>query len=294
MSTIIGNPIYSNAGGGGGGSTTLDQFSYTGSFQWKDEDHTVLALMSSGVLSFPGNITLQVFLVGGGGGGATGYYCGGGGGGYTQTSQILVEGGIEYPVVIGTGGAAGTAGGNTQAFGLSVNGGQPGVAYRSYVAPTGGAGGSGAGGGGGHEFRTTDPNLYGGTGGSDGSNGSAGANWGNAGVAIGGAGQGTTTRAFGEPEGELYAGGGGGGSGAASLEDSHENDYSIYNYPGEGGAGGGGKGGYSTGRTDTGLTNYPAQAGAAGYGGGGGGGYAVIQTGGAGGSGVVLIRAAKA
>lgn len=69
----------------------------------------------------------------------------------------------------------------------------------------GASGGSGGGGAGQYS-------IYAGNGGSDGSKGEDARKVGTAigAVQTGGAGQGTTTRAFGEPNGTLYAGGGGG------------------------------------------------------------------------------------
>ena len=199
----------------------------------------------------PSSIEIDVFCVGGGGGARTS----GGGGGYTKTEKnIVISSGTPYEITIGSGGA-GTAsglsspkaGGNTTAFGYTANGGQPGH-------PNGGNGGSGGGGAG-------YMNKYiGGAGGSDGSNGATGSYQ-------GGAGQGTTTREFGESEGVLYSGGGGG------AEDS-------LSRCGKGGDGGGGdakpRGGENA--------NF--------YGGGGGGSY-VTSYGGSGYRGIAIIRNAR-
>lgn len=150
---------------------------------------------------------IDVFCVGGGSGGGRndGNTFGNGGcGGYTATEfAVDVGAGESYSIVIGSGGASNSSGGNTTAFGVSALGG---------TFAKGGSGGGASG-----EFA--------GTGGSDGKNGNTAS-----GVLVKspGLGQGTTTREFGEPTGKLYAGGGGGGS---------QSDFTA------GGDGGGGFGG---------------------------------------------------
>lgn len=284
---ILGNPLLFSSMNQSDEKVTLDKFSYTGSFQWKDEDHTVLALLSSGVLSFPGDITLQVFLVGGGGGGGAGSNGGGGGGGgggYTQTSQITLHANEEYTIGVGAGGLptpwsappapSPTSGGQTTAFDLTANGGGGGFSPLRGVTANGGAGGSG-GGGGGDDLLSSQ-----GRPGAGSSNGGAGAS-GTSGP--GGAGQGTTTRAFGDPDGELYAGGGGGGGGAFEDNDG----FMVYAIGASGGAGGGGTGGCGRGPISP-------TSGTVSYGGGGGGGGGVKSmgqnAGASGGSGVILLR----
>lgn len=268
---IIGNPIYSNAGEGGG-TPAISTFTYTGTWAWKDEDQTVLALLSSGVLTFEKDFTADVFLVGGGGGGT----------GSAQTSDNGSATSFSVPGLDA----------------LSVNGGIGGVSTSGGRRGQGGAGGSGGSG----ACSTGAGNV----GGSDGGNGITGTYNG----ASGGAGQGTTTRAFGDPDGELYAGGG--GSCGGNME-----------FGGAGGAGGGGKGADGTQSGATYGENGQANTGGGGGGGtspgnwwagGGGGGYtgtyrisipanqgitATIGAGGQpwagrglGGSGVILIRAA--
>ena len=141
---------------------------------------------------------IDVFLVGGGGSGSgymypTGGGCGGGGG-FTHTElAVAIEKNNSYFIDIGEGGGVsaiighGNNGETTYAFGYSASGGCSGELTK------GGAGGSGGGGG----------LLTGGAGGYNGSDGFEG-NY------EGGTGQGTTTTAFGEEDGELFAGGGGG------------------------------------------------------------------------------------
>lgn len=166
------------------GSHTLTK---EGTYNWK------LTLKTSGMLKFTrlgtGAGSVQVFCVGGGGGDGNVNYPGpqcGGGGGYTKTVACAPQINTSYQVIIGGGGGRGAAGGATSVFGVSSAGGNPG---------NGGDGGAGGSGGGGY-LRNGGSN-----GGSGGTNGDH----------IGGAGQGYSTRAFGEGSGELYSPGGGGG-----------------------------------------------------------------------------------
>ena len=224
-----------------------------------------------------GFTSADIFCVGGGGGGGNGYRFtkeayqqagGGGGGGYTATVyNIGVAAGQVLNCVVGAGGApngtlsgAGGTGGTTSvsrsgAVLCTANGGYGGSNANS---GSGGSGGS-AGGSGGYNDLDTKPVIRAGENGfSDGSG------WSNR------PGQGRTTRAFGEAGNTLYAGGGGGGG-------------VTHGGPGAGGAGGGGSGSYDTGN--------PGAANTGGGGGGGGGDlYGTTEWGGAGGSGVILIR----
>lgn len=196
------------------------------------------------------DLIVDVFAVGGGGGGGGSRH--GGGGGYTTTERVvsITENNI-YSITIGSGGTAGGGrGGTTSAFGVSVEGG--------YGGSSGGDGGSG----GGNELAN---------GGSDGGSGGSS----QIGVA-GGAGQGITTREFGEESGDLYAGGGGGGPYIIAANGQ----------AGKGGAGGAGGGG-------SGSSEYDGVAGSGGVNTGGGGGATYIGTNGAGGSGIVVIRNAR-
>ena len=257
---------------------------------------------SSTTVSVPTGYTLaDIFCVGGGGGGSAGrgprYDCyagGGGGSGRTATAKnIAVSAGQTLDVVIGAGGERVTSlndgdGGNTSvsrsgAVLCTAAGGTGGDGTTNLTTRGGGSGGSGGGAGG---ERETNPSWR--EGGNGGSDGSDGGDNGAGGVGRGGGrGQGTTTRAFGESGGTLYAGGGGGGGGGQSSGSS------VFQPGGAGGAGGGGKGGEGR------RHNPDAEDGANGTantGGGGGGGGAsssdssYVGTGGTGGSGLVLIR----
>ena len=222
-------------------------------------------------------VNYLVIAGGGGGGGArSGTYeaAGGGAGGYLSGNLTLV-GGTTYPIVVGAGGgggnqSGGTAGANTTAFSLLAYGGGFGSGQTS-----GGPGGSGGGAYGdlggtagkgvypGSTFVNADRQGYdggqgGGAGGVPGGGGGAGGVGGNAANSgIGGIGLQWLNGLF-------YAGGGGGTYGNAF----------------HGGGPGGGIAPTGTGR-----------AGNVNTGGGGGAGYSVGSTlGGAGGSGVVIIR----
>ena len=247
------------------------------------------------IMSYPDVNYIDVFVVGGGGGGGgsgvnddNSWYiigAGGGGGGYTKTCRysnelntelITINKNTNYNIVIGAGGIAGQCrpnqttipllpggdGGTSSGFECSAAGGKGGP---TNYYKNGSPGGSGGGGGGIH--------YAGGTGGSDGSAGAAaGGDYGvSVGNGAGGAGQGSTTREFGESTGDLYAGGGGGGSGGNNGNG------------GAGGAGGGGSGGNSGGGGTAGTKNT-------GGGGGGSGNSCSVVSSNAGGSGIVIIR----
>ena len=232
-----------------------DSFTYTGDYLVIDEGNGDwrVKFLTSGTFTAVSDLLIDVFAVGGGGGGgfnSSNKVGSGGGGGYTKTvNSLVLNANTEYPIIIGDGGAtvsngSGSDGGDTSAFSVIANGGKGGANSTSGggSALFGKAGDGGSGGAG-----TSTKTPYYGNGGSDGSNGGGNTN-------SCGTGQGTTTREFEEPTGDLYAGGGG----------------SFYNNNiiGLGGDGGGGNGKIN------GTTNS----------GGGGGGHAN------GGSGIVIIR----
>ena len=200
------------------------KFTYTGTYEYIDDGggNWRIKFLSSGTFTPLKDMTVDAFLVGGGGSGAIGLSSGissGGGGGYTETfKKIELTANTEYYIEIGAGGylnvtsgmnAAGVAGGTTKAFGKSVPGGNGGG--NSGNLKYGGDGGSGGG----------APTGAGGVNGSDGTGATAGA------------GQGKTTREFGEESGELYSSGGNGDK--ANPSDGNPNT----------GDGGGGKHYYS-------------------------------------------------
>lgn len=256
----------------GGGVFGEDAFSYTGEclFFAEDNGNWRLKLLTSGVLTLLRKTKVDIFAVGGGGGGGNGndgsYGGQGGGGGYTATvkAQSLAKN-VSYTVTIGAGGAAHTPGG-ASSFGELC------TAQGGWYGANGGDGGGYGGSGGGVPGSTANTwaKRAGGAGGSDGSDGLTT----NEIYTAVGKGQGTTTRAFGDADGELYAGGGGGGGtwGAKSSGPG-----------GAGGAGGGGNGNKFR------MDGLPGETNTGG-GGGGGGGH---NAGGAGGSGIVILRSAR-
>lgn len=194
-----------SAGGkaSGGGSYAISAPIMGVDFTWDGGDNTCqvidegsgdwqMRFLSSGNLKFLSNRLIDEFLVGGGGaGGSAGYQQAyGGGGGYTKTvkSVVLVANTV-YPIVVGAGGTTHTAqGGTSSAFGASAAGGFGGG--HSATPSMGGSGGARA------SLSGSSEVYY--AGGTDGGNGNN----------SGGVGQGTTTRAFGESTGALYAKGG--------------------------------------------------------------------------------------
>lgn len=268
MSTIYGSPVCV------GGKPKM-KFTYTGDYVVRKDG--VVELLTSGTIVFLEPKVIDLFMVGGGAGGrdfggssAGATACGGGGGGYTRTvRRINVSAQTPIQVAIGAGGLAGKNGSST-GFGTeySVGGGK--VSTANFLQA--GAGGSGGGGG---VISNTD---YG-AGGYDGNNGENGYG---ASAAIGGIGQGFTTKEFAETTGKLYAGGGGGGRYIAG------GTFVIS----PGGAGGGGSGACGHG-SDV----QAAAAGVANTGGGGGGAAAsyngIIGNAGSGGSGIVCFREAQ-
>lgn len=249
--------------------STLPTYSYNGTASVSYEDSNKInwkmKLLSGGTLIFDRDVTVDVFMVGGGGAGGCGWYssaysAGGGGSGKSNTQKrISLTAGKQYPIVVGAGGSGmtgdyGSSGGQSSALGFSADGGTGGhVAGENAAGGTGGAAG-GAGGAG---------------------NGRAG---------------GAGCYEFNDTSLTQYAGGGGSGGGNGC----------IY---GAGGAGGGGNGGSSyfyirdhggNGSGTAGKTNTGSGGGGAGaQQGGNSDGGGVEYTGGAGGSGIVIIRNAR-
>lgn len=270
----------------------LPKFTYTGaSVTTTDANGWMILLKTSGTLTFGTKLPkgIDVFLVGGGQGGTNnhGFRGGhGGGSGYTTTGKgYKAKKGTGYSIVIGAGSAGGAAapdhwnwpaaGGTSSAFGYSAAGG--GAAY--------GQGGSGG----------ANPPYDWGGGAQNGTKG--GSNGGNGGTPYGEAptdaerGQGSTTRAFGDSTGWLFAAGGGsgplfGGNGGAGGDGEYISLLGINTKGGDGGVGG--------------ADNRDGGSAAAnsGSGGGGAGGVhlnsgGVDRKGGNGGSGIVIIRNAR-
>lgn len=239
---------------------------YTGAHAiFGTEKQGYMELYSSGTLTPQSNLTAEVFLVGGGGSG--GYAntanngMGGGGGGYTMLrTGYALQKGVNVSATIGAGGARATTttsndGGTTAFGGLSVLGG------KGASSVNGGNGGSGGGCG---SYVTSSPYVVPANGGSNGSDGATSTN---PNLAISGTGSKVSTTF----NGRTYAGGGGGGG--------------AYDYKSGGlGMNGGGNGGYYGNQGVDAIVNT----------GSGGGGCAakcsVSPYGGAGGSGIVIIR----
>lgn len=220
-------------------------------------------------VSVPAGVTaIDVFLVGGGGGSGQDYTDGysGAGGGYTQTyKSIPTSPGTQWNVLVGAGGD--NSNGATSSF--SNGGGNYTASGGNRSGQYGANGGSGGGGAGQYS-------IYAGNGGSDGSKGEDARKVGTATGVIktGGAGQGTTTRAFGEPNGTLYAGGGGGSWSPSGHTGA----------VGQGGAGGGGRGRNNDNSGNIDGTNGTPNTG------GGSGGFSGAKVNGQGGSGIVIVR----
>lgn len=238
----------------------IPAFTYTGQYKIVDDSGNEITsttsnnwnirLLTSGTLTFTdlrGTTSIDIFMVGGGGGSSSrtesGDYgtihTGGAGGGYTKTQKgVAVSANAGIAVSIGAGGTGGwnpTAGGTTSVTvsgsTYSARGGNTGnKGYYDTVSHAGSGGSGGSGGGGG-----SIGGWAGGTGGSNGGNGSSGkASPQEAGS--GAAGQGTTTRAFGESSGELFAYGGSGGGGSVPVVGT------LAANTGHGGQGSGGSG----------------------------------------------------
>lgn len=277
---------------------------------------------ASGTFTPTQSLTADVLVIAGGGAGATRYGGGGGAGGlcYKSSSSLTAT---AYTITVGAGGSGvsiytipSNSGSNSSISGsgfstITANGGGYGGAASNDGTGNPASGGSGGGGGGYFAINTTgassnqtgsggstgygnsggngtaNESISGGGGGAGavGQNGSGSQGGGNAKSGNGGAGLSSSTLAaltnFGSTTGTgvnvsgvyYYAGGGGGGgrSDAASTT------------PGTGGLGGGGAGSIDYVAGGNGLTNT-----------GGGGGGAWNGTTGSGGSGLVIIRYAKA
>ena len=236
----------------------------------------------------PNTVVEYLVVAGGGAGGndrAMGYAGGGGGAGgfLTATSFSVLP--TSYTVTVGAGGAVGPSatvgspGGNSVFGTITATGGGVGARGHNIAGGPGGSGGGGSGGssGGAGGTSTASPNQ--------GNNGGAGRpTWfGGGGGGAGAVGEGnadkTNTGGVGlassiTGSSVYYAGGGGAGTQTNSADPNNA-----------GGNGGGGTGGSRS-------EDIAATAGGVNLGGGGGGGEynASVDTGGAGGSGIVIIK----
>ena len=232
---------------------------------------------------------VEVLVVGGGGGGGSHHGGGGGGGGVGYNNRYTVTPGSAISVTVGNGGSGGPSGAPSGDF----RGGAGGNSIFGNMTAIGGGGGgnypnSGGSGGSGGGACNWSVNASGGSGTSG--QGFAGANGSNLNN-YGGGGGGAS-----EPGGKGFARGDGGdglpfsiagtltyygGGGGAGYYPG----YTFDGYRGRGGLGGGGYGG--DGPHNGGTT---PKAGTPNTGGGGGGVADLYKTGGAGGSGVVIVR----
>lgn len=240
-----------------------------------DETAGRIELYESGELTLsPG--TYDFFLVGGGSGSSYDFNdynnsssstgTSGGGAGYTLTIKDHVVT-SSYPISVIVGGPSVSSAKLPEGSELprTTFAGNPtsiGLADKTYVAEGGKVTRNGQG-----TNRMANLGYDGGSGGSSKNAGAGGSDGGNGSGSTGGLGQGTTTRAFGDPDGTLYAGGGGG-------------------FQTLGGPGGGGNGATTT-------TESAGTPGTPNTGGGAGGSYrrfggmAAVA---AGGSGIVIVR----
>ena len=285
-STVLTYDLVANNYSCGNASAGDPYITYTGNCKILDDGNGNwrIKLLTSGTFTSTVNMNVDAFVVGGGGGGAfhsASFHGGcGGAGGYTKTYKgINIEANKGQYAQIGAGGVGGTSSIGTsggQSYFISTNYSANGGGYGCQVGGCNAGGNGGSGGGCGSYGAGSG--AYPGAGGSNGGNGGSNISW-----CTGGTGQGTTTREFGESNGELYAGGGsGGGWRNSGLNPEWSNAVA-------GGAGGGGAGGGDYSAAKSGTPNS---------GGGGGGGtpaYAtnISSNGAAGGSGIVVMRNAR-
>ena len=291
--------LYTNTGWYAVGDQSEGIKALGGSISRTPAGHIVHTFTGSGTfrITNPSLTTVECLVVAGGGGGGEG---GGGAGGMREDSNVPVSPAVgSYAVSVGAGGGFNVTLGNngtSSSFSTIVSQGGGGGGGPNGGGQPGGSGGGGrrdggnSGGNGntppvsppqGNPGGTTPPGAWRGAGGGGGAGDNGGGGGGGSQAAEfagqGGAGRhsnitGTTVQ---------YAGGGGGSSEGHGVEGNRVD-------AGQGGAGGGGQG-----SVNTGPNTRPAESGVANTGGGGGGRTntgAPIAAGGAGGSGVVIIR----
>jgi hypothetical protein len=291
-----------------------------------DNNNKYLLLTHSGgseaqtsyTINFPETTICDILIVGGGGGGGSGMGGGGGGGQVIYATNVNIPIGT-YNILVGSGGAGGTTnngvnGNNSTAFGATANGGGGGGGVGNWgsASAPGLAGGSGGGGGanstnsiqaagtvtvGGMGSILRSAVTYGNAGGTGQYNVSGGGGGGGGGAGAvgilgnytsrGNGGDGILINITGQPY--YWAGGGGSGTWTSSVGS------------GNGGLGGGGGGAAGNGGTSGingigGINVNSIQStgiganGANNTGSGGGGGTYNQQSGGKGGSGIVIIK----
>jgi hypothetical protein len=279
ITSLAASYAYTVGAGGGGGTGGATTGGGGGSGIIIVEENYAVSVTSS-------NYTITYLMVAGGGSG--GGYGGGGGAGGLLTGLASLIPSINYPITVGSGGAAsatttnGNPGNNSSLFGLSggtitaIGGGYGGGNAGTSSGQTGGNGGSG---GGASHGASTSVATTGGSGTSgQGNAGGTGLNGNGSSYGEGGGGGAGAV-------GGNYAGtaGGAGGIGIASTITGS----SVYYAGGGGGFGGGSSGAGGTGGGGAGGSTSPV-AGTVNTGGGGGGGGGAAG-GAAGGSGVVIL-----
>ena len=147
-----------------GGKFTSSDFTFTGSYEWvqEDDNNWHLLMKSDGDFTAKKSTNIDIFCVGGGGGGGSAMenrgYGGGGGGGYgSVVSGVGIPANIAISVTIGQGGAAGRYGGGyntpggdggSSSFGtLCIAQGGKGALGANGQTTSGGAGGNNGGSG---------------------------------------------------------------------------------------------------------------------------------------------------
>jgi hypothetical protein len=255
-------------------------------------DYKYVSFTSSGTLTVTRGGYADVLLVGGGGGGGLGYGAGGGAGGHLYIENAYLPAG-SLDVVVGAGGLGADSTGSVD-VGVPGNNGFSSSLWK-YFAPGGGGGAGNSRSNAGAIYRA--PGLNGASGGG----GASGPNTGGQG-GVGGSGI-TGLGYAGGLALDHNAGAGGGGAGAVGANTAN-------GVGGNGGAGvansitgssvtraGGGGGGATTtpgtggtGGGGAGSNAVTATSGTANTGGGGGGVRSADYDGGAGGSGIVIVR----
>ena len=245
---------------------------------------TIHRFNSSGTFSNATSTTsLRYLVIAGAGSGGSGYAGGGGAGGFRTATGFTVVAEQDYPITVGTGGAAQTysgpgVNGTNSVFSTITS---AGGGFGGFGGSGGGAGGSGGGGndarpGGAGNTPSTSPvqGYVGGYGPGNYGGGGGGAGQAGHNASPGAGGNGTASDILGSST--TFAGGGGGGSASPSVNGA------------AGGSGGGGPGGKGTSDGLQGPTGSVGVAGTANTGsGGGGGGY---DMGGPGADGTVVLR----
>lgn len=213
---------------GGGKQMKLPDFEYTGSYQLLDDgreggtQHWRIKFLTSGAFTPAEDLVVDAFCVGGGG---TGCFQNSGAGGYTTTvRRAVLKAGTPYIVTIGAGSEDNKGQGGTTTFDVIAKALGGYSCAHSTMGSSGGTGGT---------------RVYNNHGASDGADG-AGA------TGACGRGQGTTTREFGEPTGDLYAGSGASGTDKTKIYYGGDGGGGSFvmgvPYPGEENTGGGGAG----------------------------------------------------